>query len=276
MAWKSRETKEPPASFFAEVAAYLDHAYPAATVSRMTMARLRPFLVEEWRDGKNGRGAAQATCACDGMTIVPSPATALRIERGEFRPPVGAQRGEVFGADELRDSAKITALRQELAMAKVRARRSKAAVDAADLRLNRARAESTRSAATVKRAVALREHAKYLTEINTKEKELRQLLLARESRILDEESARMRVQQIYREAVEADERAAEQKKAGRGSRKPAAPADPTAPPKRRPGRPKKTDTTGPQASAKATPPRSEKDVEASLNAMARDLGEDDL
>ena len=97
MAWKSREDKMPPPSFFSMMVAYLQRAYPGAQISRELMLTLRPFLIEAWRNGRTAEAAAQTTCSCDGRQIVPSPVVAVHIAKGSVRSPKGAQRGEVFG-----------------------------------------------------------------------------------------------------------------------------------------------------------------------------------
>ena len=42
MAWKSREDKLPPPSFFTLIVAYLQEAYQGARISREMMMTLRP------------------------------------------------------------------------------------------------------------------------------------------------------------------------------------------------------------------------------------------
>lgn len=101
MVWKSREGKLPPPQFLAELAAYLERAYEAKP-TRELMEKLYPFFVEEWRNGATSRETANATCACKKGELVPSPATAVRLAKGEVKPPRGAQRGDIFGADALR------------------------------------------------------------------------------------------------------------------------------------------------------------------------------
>lgn len=116
--WKSRANKEPPARFFAEVVAYLDKSYPRASLSREVMEALRPFLAREWRTGQSAHDAAKATCACDGVTIVPSAATAVELAKGAVRPPKGAGRGQAVGIDEVREPAALTKARVDAAVAK--------------------------------------------------------------------------------------------------------------------------------------------------------------
>src|SRR5262245_51399945 len=89
VAWKSREDKLPPTSYFTLIAAYLQSAYKNAHISRATMMTLRPFFIEEWRNGKSAEAAAQSTCSCDGHQVVPSPVVGVRIAKGSVRPPLG-------------------------------------------------------------------------------------------------------------------------------------------------------------------------------------------
>ena len=49
MAWKSREDKLPPPSFFTLIVAYLQEAYQGARISREMMMTLRPYFIEAWR-----------------------------------------------------------------------------------------------------------------------------------------------------------------------------------------------------------------------------------
>lgn len=101
MVWKSREGKLPPPQFLADLAAYLERAH-GTKPSRELMEKLYPFFVEEWRNGSTSRETANATCACKKGEIVPSPATSVRLSKGEVKPPRGAKRGDIFGADALR------------------------------------------------------------------------------------------------------------------------------------------------------------------------------
>lgn len=101
MVWQSREGKLPPPQFLAEVVAYLQRAY-GINPSRELLELLYPFFVEEWRNGATAREAANATCSCKKGEIVPSPATAVELKKGEVRPPRGAKRGDVFGSESLR------------------------------------------------------------------------------------------------------------------------------------------------------------------------------
>lgn len=101
MVWESRQGKLPPPQFLADVIAYLERAH-GTTPSRELMELLYPFFVEEWRNGATAREAGNATCSCKKGTIVPSPATSVELKKGEVRPPRGAKRGDIFGAESLR------------------------------------------------------------------------------------------------------------------------------------------------------------------------------
>ena len=121
MTWKSRIDKEPPAQFWADVLAYLYRSYPGALLPRERMEELKPFFVNEWRNGQTAHDAAKATCSCDGREIVPSPATQVLLAKGAVRPPKGAVRGRVFGIDELREPSRLAKVRVSLALAQRKA-----------------------------------------------------------------------------------------------------------------------------------------------------------
>lgn len=114
MVWKSREDKLPPPSYFSQIVEHLQRAYRGARISREMMLTLRPFFIEAWRNGATADAAAQRTCSCDGREIVPSPAVGIHVARGEVRPPKGVERGQVFGADELRPPATVERLENKL------------------------------------------------------------------------------------------------------------------------------------------------------------------
>lgn len=175
MAWKSREQKLPPPSFFALLTAHLQRTYPSARISRELMMELRPYFVEAWRSGKSAEAAAQTTCSCDGREIVPSPAIGVRIAKGSVRPPRGALRGEVFGAEDLREPAPVERLQKRLS----RVTREQAQTQTIETkwgqRARTARKEATRSEAERKQAGAKSRHAELLTEAQRIEGEIRRL-----------------------------------------------------------------------------------------------------
>jgi len=144
MTWKSREDKEPPPQFFADVVAYLHRSYPNAMLSRALMQELRPFLIAEWRSGQTAHDAAKATCACDGREIVPSPATSVFIPKKSVRPPQGATRGMVYGLDELREPSRLAKLRVGVAMAQRKAEHEESKFAQAEVKLQTARSDGAR------------------------------------------------------------------------------------------------------------------------------------
>ena len=120
--WKSRIDKEPSPQFFADVVAYLSRAYPQAQLTRQRMTEMKPFLLAEWRNGQSAQDAAKATCACDGVNIVRSPATYIALEKRSVLPPKGAVRGDVFGVEDLREPRQKAKLLFQVALAAERAR----------------------------------------------------------------------------------------------------------------------------------------------------------
>lgn len=164
MAWKSREDKLPPPSFFALLTAHLQEAYPNARISRELMTELRPYFIEAWRSGKTAEAAAQTTCSCNGREIVPSPAIGVRIAKGAVRPPLGAVRGTVFGAEELRDPVPVERLQKRLA----RVIREQAQVHTTESkweqRARTARKDTTRREAERKQAGATSRYTELTTE----------------------------------------------------------------------------------------------------------------
>lgn len=145
MTWKSREDRLPPPSFFSMIVAYLQQAYRGARISREMMETLRPFFIEAWRNGKTAEAAAQSTCSCDGQQIVPSPVVGVHISKGAVRPPRGAQRGEVFGAEELRLPAPIERLERKLKGIKERSKRQTVLVERTTGKLARSRKDSAKA-----------------------------------------------------------------------------------------------------------------------------------
>jgi hypothetical protein len=175
MVWKSREDKLPPASFFAGIIPYLQRAYPGANISREVMEALRPYFIEAWRNGKGIEAAAQTTCSCDGRQIVPSPVIGVRIAKGTVRPPRGAQRGDVFGAEELRAPAPVERLQKRLQRITREQAQVKSVEAKWDQRARTARKESTRSEAEQKQSQAVSRYAGLLKEAQSIEVEIRRL-----------------------------------------------------------------------------------------------------
>lgn len=175
MAWKSREDKLPPASFFAGIIPYLQRAYPGATLSREVMEALRPYFVEAWRNGKGIEAAAQTTCSCDGRQIVPSPVIGVQIAKGTVRPPRGAQRGEVFGAEELREPAPVERLQKRLQRITREQEQVKSIEARWEQRARTARKDATRSEAEQKQSQAVSRYAGLMKEAQSIEGEIRRL-----------------------------------------------------------------------------------------------------
>ncbi|MFO0576122.1 MAG: hypothetical protein U1A78_19135 [Polyangia bacterium] len=172
MVWKSREDKLPPPSFFSLLVAHLQAAYPGARISREVMMTLRPYFVDAWRQGKSAQSAAQTMCSCDGREIVPSPVVGVQISKGAVRPPLGAQRGEVFGADELREAAPVERLQRQLN----RVSREQAKLQNLEMRWGQrartARKDTTRSEAERQQAGAASRYSELLAEAQRIEAEL--------------------------------------------------------------------------------------------------------
>lgn len=180
MPWKSRIGKEPPATFYAQAAAYAARAHDGIAVTREVMQTLKPFLAEAWREGNNAKKAVEATCACDGKTIVPSPAVSVRLVKGEVRPPQGAQRGEVFGAAELRESVDLTRLRQQLAAAQAQLEQATDRADRATGREQQARSPESRAKAAQRVYEALAQKKESLTRVANLEKKIAEYLAVQE------------------------------------------------------------------------------------------------
>jgi hypothetical protein len=124
----SRHDQEPPPHWWAALEAALVTMFPGATWNRAKMAELRPYFVAEWRQGQKPKSAARTVCSCDGKTIHLN--ESIRVVPA--RPPKGAKRGEVFGADELRPIAPIERIDRKIekVIAEIRTLESKATADA--------------------------------------------------------------------------------------------------------------------------------------------------
>ena len=175
MAWKSREEKLPPPSYFSLIVAHLQTAYRGATVSREMMTELRPFFVEAWRNGKTAEAAAQSTCSCNGHEIVPSPVVGVHIAKGAVRPPKGAQRGEVFGADSLRPPAAVERLQKRLGQIEQAQKKEERQGARWAQQAKTARKESTRTEAERKYSGAASKYAALAQEAQQIDTELQRL-----------------------------------------------------------------------------------------------------
>lgn len=103
----SRVDKDPPASFYANLIAYLAETYPNATLSEKDLLSLKPLWDKLWRAGRNAEATAQSTCTCDGKTIFASPAIDVDYRRGVARAPLRSQRGQLTPLKALRESSQI-------------------------------------------------------------------------------------------------------------------------------------------------------------------------
>lgn len=293
MVWQSREGKYPPQWFVAALVAHLYRAYPGVQVSAETMATLWPFFVEAWQNGKTVQATAESTCACDGRHIVPSPATQIRLLKGEVRAPKGAQRGEVFGPEDLREAAPLWKQRNALALARAQAERALERAQAAEDVERRARAATTKEAASKRRLEALRQRETYLQEAAQIDAEIKRLEAAREAereRLAEKSrqlAARIGPPKVMpkapprpaRKATPPKKTAAPPAPPAKAPAKPAAtpPAAKPAPPAAKPvptkpkaSRPPKEALSKPAPPA-ATPPE-DAAIEAQLNALAKKLG----
>lgn len=175
MIWKSRVDKLPPPSFFSLVVAYLQKAYKGAQISQEMMQTLRPFLVEAWQRGRSAEAAAQATCSCNGREVIPSPVIGVHIAKGSVRPPKGAQRGDVFGAEALRQPPQIERLQQKLQRVSREDQKQQTVEARWGERVQTSRSEATRREAERKQALAGSRRADLLNEAQRIESEIERL-----------------------------------------------------------------------------------------------------
>lgn len=160
--WKSRIGVDPPAQFFAEVIAYLNRAYPAATLDRAMLKQLRPYLVGQWRIGQNASKAAAATCACDGASIVPSPGSQVDLPRRAALAPKGASRADIFGIEDLREAGMLPKARVQAEIAVRQVEHYRAEMQRLDSRLAEERAAGNEKKSTMRLlSAAQRELAKH-------------------------------------------------------------------------------------------------------------------
>lgn len=172
MAWKSRADKLPPPSYFSTIVAHLQATYKGARISREMMMTLRPFFIEAWRNGRTAEAAAQMTCSCNGHEVVPSPVIGVHIAKGSVRPPKGAVRGDVFGADELRQPAKLERLHHKLERVSQQEQKLQTIESRWGQRVQTSRSDVTRKEAERKQTAALTKRADLLSEAQRIEAEL--------------------------------------------------------------------------------------------------------
>ena len=180
MPWKSRIGKDPPATFFAQAAAQMARAHEGVAVTREVMTTLRPYLADAWREGANAKKAVDTMCSCDGKTIFPSPSVAVRLLKGEVRPPQGAQRGQVFGVEELRESAELMRLRKEVAQAQRRVAQATEQVEQAEAREQQARSAESRARAAQRLYQILEQKREALVQLAAHEKRVGEYLRVQE------------------------------------------------------------------------------------------------
>jgi hypothetical protein len=135
----SRLDKFPPAQWLADVEAALKALFPGAQFSRDLMQQLYPALTAEYRLSARPLQAAKTLCTCDGQRIVAKPqiATPQRL-----RPPKGARPGDVFGLEDLRESAHLEALKKRVEKLGLEASHAERRANAAGDRAQRARSDS--------------------------------------------------------------------------------------------------------------------------------------
>ena len=142
MVWKSRENSYPKPDFLARLIAYLRMAYPGAELTEDLVRELWPFILTEWRHGKDERGVATSTCSCDGVRIVPSPGVQVALANKRIvRAPQGAQPSQVFGLASLRASSRIERLQLAMQIVQRKLQLKDEALLAAETHLQRARSE---------------------------------------------------------------------------------------------------------------------------------------
>lgn len=125
--WKKRMGESPSPAFWADFLANLNAIYPGAILEKKVLDELYGLVVDEWRNGRQVHVIIRQLCSCDdGVTVTPSKGAALRLEkhRGLARPPEAAQRGDVFGLDQLRDAGTVGRLAAKLSMVDARLRQN--------------------------------------------------------------------------------------------------------------------------------------------------------
>lgn len=119
--------ESPSPAFWADFLANLNAIYPGAILEKKVLDELYGLVVDEWRNGRQVHVIIRQLCSCDdGRTVTPSKGAALRLEkhRGLARPPETAQRGDVFGLDQLRDAGTVGRLAAKLSMVDARLRQN--------------------------------------------------------------------------------------------------------------------------------------------------------
>ncbi len=109
----SREGKQPPATYYAMILAYLAEAYRDSKLAPEDMQALKPLWDDLWRAGRSAEATAQTTCSCDGKRVFPSPALGVTVPKGAARAPARAERGSLPKVSELREAAPIEVLKRK-------------------------------------------------------------------------------------------------------------------------------------------------------------------
>lgn len=177
--WKSRVGVEPPLQFFADVIAYLNRAFPGASLDRAMLKQLRPYLVTQWRLGQNAPKAAAATCSCDGTSIVPSPASQVDLPKRAALPPKGATPGSLFGLEDLREAGMLPKARVQAEIAARQVEHYQTEMRRLAASLDSARAQGKESKKTARMlAAAQREVAKYADKAANLNRRVNELVMS--------------------------------------------------------------------------------------------------
>lgn len=128
MVWAKRDGVDPPPDFWADFLANVDALFPGAALDEQVIKDLYGLVVDEWRNGRQVNLIVRQLCACDGQTVEPSEGAKRRLEkrRGLAKAPEGAEPGEIFGLDELREAGLLGKLNAKLAMLDARLRNPRA------------------------------------------------------------------------------------------------------------------------------------------------------
>ena len=122
--------------------AQLAKAYPKARITRGKVEDLCPCLIAEWKNDQSAHGAAKATCSCDGVRIVRSPATQVVVPKRAARPPLRSVRGQALGLEDLRGSVVVERLRRDIERRANRQRSALALAEEAKVAMARSRTGS--------------------------------------------------------------------------------------------------------------------------------------
>lgn len=124
MVWAKRDGVAPPPDFWADFLANVDALFPGASLDERVLKDLYGLVVDEWRDGRQVNVIVRQLCACDGTTVEPSEGAKRRLQkkRGLAKAPEDAERGEIFGIDELREAGILGKLSAKLAVIDARLR----------------------------------------------------------------------------------------------------------------------------------------------------------